>query len=84
MTVRTGLVPWARLGVVALAWLFAAGVVTQVFLVGLGLFGQPSGLRAFDVGVDDGLAAALALGALRLRGQLEARAHRQDSICFGR
>lgn len=29
---------WARIGVVVLAWLFAAGVVVQVFLAGLSLF----------------------------------------------
>lgn len=29
---------WLRLGAAAAAWLFAAGVVAQVFLAGLGLF----------------------------------------------
>jgi Family of unknown function (DUF6220) len=42
-TVRkeSGLIRWARIAVVALAWLFAAGVVVQVFLAGLSLFESP-------------------------------------------
>jgi hypothetical protein len=35
---ENGSIRWARIAVVALAWLFAAGVVVQVFLVGLTLF----------------------------------------------
>jgi hypothetical protein len=35
---ESGHVRWARIAVIALAWLFAAGVVVQVFLVGLSLF----------------------------------------------
>jgi hypothetical protein len=31
-------VRWSRIAVVALAWIFAAGVVVQVFLAGLSLF----------------------------------------------
>ncbi len=34
---------WARRGVVIAAWLFVAGVVGQVFLAGLGVFGVPAG-----------------------------------------
>ena len=34
---------WARCGVVIVAWLFVAGVVGQVFLAGLGVFGVPTG-----------------------------------------
>ncbi len=34
---------WARRGVAIAAWLFVAGVVGQVFLAGLGVFGVPSG-----------------------------------------
>ena len=34
---------WARRGVVIVAWLFVAGVVGQVFLAGLGVFGVPAG-----------------------------------------
>ena len=34
---------WARRGVVIAAWLFVAGVVGQVFLAGLGVFGVPTG-----------------------------------------
>jgi len=33
------------------------------------------GLRAFNVGVDDGLAARLAVGTLLLRGQLQIDTH---------
>jgi hypothetical protein len=35
---ESGPIHRSRIGVVALAWLFAAGVVVQVFLVGLSLF----------------------------------------------
>jgi hypothetical protein len=34
---------WARRGLVIAAWLFVAGVVGQVFLAGLGVFGVPAG-----------------------------------------
>ncbi len=34
---------YARLGLVAAAWLFVACVVVQVFLAGLGVFGLPAG-----------------------------------------
>src|SRR6266508_7055244 len=39
---ESGLVRRSRLAVVALAWLFAAGVVVQVFLVGLSVFESAS------------------------------------------
>lgn len=35
-----GVTRWARYGVILFAWLFAAGVVLQVFLAGLSLFGS--------------------------------------------
>lgn len=38
MNGQTPLVRGSRLGAMVLAWLFAAGVVTQVFLAGLALF----------------------------------------------
>ena len=34
---------WARRGLVIAAWLFVAGVLGQVFLAGLGVFGVPAG-----------------------------------------
>jgi len=39
---ESGLIHWSRLAVVALAWLFAAGVVVQIFLAGLSLFESAS------------------------------------------
>ncbi len=39
---ESGLVRWSRIAVVALAWLFAAGVVVQVFLAGLSVFESPT------------------------------------------
>lgn len=38
----SALMRWSRLAVVALAWLFAAGVAIQVFLAGLSLFSSAS------------------------------------------
>ena len=38
MAVQTPRERWSRLGAMAFAWLFAAGVVIQVFLAGLALF----------------------------------------------
>lgn len=38
MATQTPLMRWSRLGAMAFAWLFAAGVVTQIFLAGLALF----------------------------------------------
>jgi hypothetical protein len=38
MEEQTPLVRWSRLGAMALAWLFTAGVAIQIFLAGLALF----------------------------------------------
>jgi hypothetical protein len=35
---ESGSIRWSRIAVVALAWLFTAGLVVQVFLIGLSLF----------------------------------------------
>lgn len=38
MATQTPLVRWSRIGAMVSAWLFAAGIVIQVFLAGLALF----------------------------------------------
>jgi hypothetical protein len=39
---QSGVVRWGRIGTVAVAWLFAAGVALQVFLAGIGTFDNPA------------------------------------------